>query len=309
MRIRSQIFSPGHTAKLDGADNIRPMSFRSLTLSRWISTLTPFIFMGLFPSLHAQTHVEVISTSMGHVSVVQVPDQVENVAVGSAQVHVEWHDKNILIQPEKPGIDTNMVVFTNRTTYLYEISAAATTADMSWLVKEYAPPPPPPPAAPDPVVVFHRRDEISTGIMMNMRSIDSTQYRHSERKSKTVVITVDEMSEDASNFYVKLSATNKSKHVYRLQNPSVFQIDPAFGADVAYKSVYHQLSEKGFQQFKAYKQTTLMAHGSTLKDTDMPPDSTMDWVVSITKPSVTPALVQFIFPNDQRTPIDAVAIF
>jgi hypothetical protein len=243
------------------------------------------------------------------VSVVQVPEQVENVALGSSQVHVEWHDKSILIEPEKPGIDTNMVVFTRNTTYLYEISAASAPADMSWLVKEYAPPPPPPPPAPDPVVIFRRRDQISTGVMMNLRSINSASLHHEDKKSKTVVITFDEVSEDESNYYVRLSATNKSKHVYRLQNPTVLQIDPAFGADLAYKSVFHQLGDKAFKEFKAYKQTPLVAHGSTLKDTDMPPDSTMDWVVAITKPAVTPAIFQFIFANDQRTPIDAVAIF
>jgi hypothetical protein len=273
------------------------------------NTALAALLFSLVPVLSAQTHVEVISTSLGHVSVVQVPEQVENVALGSAQVHVEWHDKSILIEPQKSGIDTNMVVFTRNATYLYEISAATEPADMSWLVKEYVPPPPPPPPAPDPAVVFQRKDQISTGVMMNLRSINSETFRHSEKKSKTVVIVVDEISEDSDNYYVRLTATNKSKHVYRLQNPYILQIDPAFGADLAYKSVLHQIDENTFKQFKAYKQTRLEAHGSTLKDTDMPPDSTLDWVVAITKPPVTPAMFQFIFANDQRIPIHAVAIF
>lgn len=284
------------------------MSILSLTFSPLIAAAT-LVFLGLQPAARAETHVEVISTALGHVSVVQVPEPVENVALGSSQVHVEWHDRSILIEPEKPGIDTNMVVFTHSTTYLYEISAATAPADMSWLVKEYAPPPPPPPPAPDPVVVFRRRDQISTGVMMNLRSINSASLHHEDRKSKTIVIAVDEMSQDETNYYVRLSATNKSKHVYRLQNPTVLQIDPAFGADLAYKSIFHQLGKKTFSEFKAYKQTPMVAHGSTLKDTDMPPDSTMDWVVAITKPAVTPAIFQFVFANDQRTPIDAVAIF
>lgn len=85
------------------------MSIRSLTLCPSFATAA-LLFFGLLPVLHAQTYVEVISTALGHVSVVQVPEPVENVALGSSQVHVEWHDRSILIEPEKPGVDTNIHV-------------------------------------------------------------------------------------------------------------------------------------------------------------------------------------------------------
>jgi hypothetical protein len=43
--------------------------------------------------------------------------------------------------------------------------------------------------------------------------------------------------------------------------------------------------------------------------TDMPPDTTMDWVVALTKPDVTPAIFRWTFAADQGVPVNAVAIF
>jgi len=125
-------------------------------MSNRISTIRPSLHCITFLAavllaagpLHAQTKVEVIATALHHVSVVQVPEPVENVALGSAQVHVEWHGNNILIEPQRTGVDTNMVVFTHRTTYLYEIAAASEPGAMSWLVKENPPAPLPLPLFP-----------------------------------------------------------------------------------------------------------------------------------------------------------------
>jgi hypothetical protein len=285
------------------------MSICSFTLRRTLSYAAVAIFVAP-TALHAQTHVELIATALGHVSVVQVPELVENVALGSAQVHVEWHGNSVLIEPDKAGVDTNMVVFTQRTTYLYEITAAAAPDGMSWLLKESAPPPPPPPPPPaDPGNVARDRVRTSMSILMNLRKIDASSVLDRLNKSRTVVISFDDVSEDATNYYVRLSATNKAKHVYRLQNPTVMQLDPAFGADLAYRKTYHQLGPKELETFRAYKKTPLVTHGSTLKITDMPPDSIMSWVVAITKPLVTPAIFMLTFPNDQGTSIDAVAIF
>lgn len=74
------------------------MSICSFTLRRTLSYAAVAIFVAP-TALHAQTHVELIATALGHVSVVQVPELVENVALGSAQVHVEWHGNSVLIEP------------------------------------------------------------------------------------------------------------------------------------------------------------------------------------------------------------------
>jgi hypothetical protein len=283
-------------------------------MSNRISTIRPsldcvtFLAAALLAAgpLHAQTKVEVIATALHHVSVVQVPEPVENVALGSAQVHVEWHGNNILIEPQRTGVDTNMVVFTHRTTYLYEIAAASEPGAMSWLVKENSPAPPPPPLVPSPSEVQTEHDRLFASLILASRNVDTSGIHP---KKHSVVVRVVQVSEDAHNYYVRLSATNNTSHTYRLQNAAVMKIDPAFGGDIAYQNVNHQIGADVFKEFRKYQQTPVVTHGSTLDITDMPPDTTMDWVEALSKPGVTPAIFRWTFAADQGAEIDAVAIF
>ena len=270
-------------------------------------TLTSFVLSacGFLPVL-GQTRVEVIATALHHVSVVQVPEPVENVALGTSMVHVEWHGNSVLIEPQKAGIDTNLVVFTHRTTYLYEIAAAAEPTNMSYLVKESAPPPPPPPPIPSPAAVQREHDRLFSSILLKTQAINSTKLKP---RKHTVVVRIVEVTEDENNYYVRLSATNGSTHQYRLQNPTAQKIDPAFGASAAYASVHCQLSQDEFNKFRNYQITPLTSHGSTLEITDMPPDTTMDWVVALTKPEITPGIIRFNLAPDQGKNVNAVAIF
>jgi len=265
-----------------------------------------FLAAVFLPAGHAQTHIEVIATALHHVSVVQVPEPVENVALGSTQVHVEWHANNILIEPQRAGVDTNMVVFTHRTTYLYEIAAASEPGAMSWLVKERAPAPSPSPPVSSPDEVQSEHDRLFASLLLNARSVDTSSIHP---KKHSIVVRVIEVSEDAHNYYVRLSATNTTTHTYRLQNAAVMKVDPAFNADTAYKNIDRQIGLEAFMEFRAYQQTPVVTHGSSLDITDMPPDTTIGWVVALTKPDVTPAIFRWTFAADQGVPVNAVAIF
>ena len=91
----------------------------------------------------AQTHIESIYTALNHFSVIQLPAgaTVDNVAVGCApsEVQVQWSDRNVLVKPLKPGIRTNLAIFTHSgQVYNYEILPAGDPAEMSMVIREYA---------------------------------------------------------------------------------------------------------------------------------------------------------------------------
>ena len=103
--------------------------------------------------------------------------------------------------------------------------------------------------------------------------------------------------------------TNTSSHVYRLQDPTVAKIDPMIGGGVAYKEIDHQLTAQEFKAFRRYQELPVGTHYSTLKIIDMPPETTTEWVLAITKPEVTPAIFRFTFQPDQGAEVNAAAIF
>jgi len=87
-----------------------------------------------------------------------------------------------------------------------------------------------PSSLPDEVQREH--DRLFASLLLNARSVDTSTINP---KKHSVVIRVAQVSEDAHNYYVRLSATNTTTHTYRLQNAVVMKIDPAFSADTAYK--------------------------------------------------------------------------
>ncbi len=102
---------------------------------------------------------------------------------------------------------------------------------------------------------------------------------------------------------------NNSNQAYRLEAPKVLKIDPSFGIDVAYSHLNHQLSNREFRKFRAFQQTDVDVRSATIAKQDMTPDTTTDFVLSIQKPAVTPAIFRFVFPSDYGFEVSAVAIF
>ena len=86
-----------------------------------------------------------VATALNHVSIIQFPEPILSAAIGSDGIRMEWHDNRMLIQPLKPGIATNLFVWTARTRTSYEILPGGDPALMSYLIDEVFPPPPPPP--------------------------------------------------------------------------------------------------------------------------------------------------------------------
>lgn len=254
----------------------------------------------------AQTHIEAIHTAMHHITAIQVPEAVENVAVGSAQIHVEWRGDVVLLQPTRAGVKTNMIVFTHSKSYDYEVMPANDPSEMTMVVREPAPPRPAPPVLPTHAEVQRKRDALYTKLLMTAQPINTHDVRKNRHDMSVKVVLV---SQDDSNFYIRLHAVNGSKVTYRLQTPKVMKLDPAFGIDVAYDHIYRQLGKKALRKFRSNQMTELKVHASSLTMQDMPPDTQYDFVIAIEKPKVTPAMFEFIFPSDDGKEVSSVAIF
>jgi len=116
-----------------------------------------------------------------------------------------------------------------------------------------------------------------------------------------------QVSEDTHNYYVRLSATNNTSHTYRLQNAAVMKIDPAFGGDIAYQNVNHQIGADVFKEFRSTSRlrlspTVLRSTSRTCRGHDN----------GLGRGSLQagchPAIFRWTFAADQGAEIDAVAI-
>ena len=168
-----------------------------------------------------------VSTALNHISIVQFSEPIVSAAIGSEAVRMEYYDNRVLIQPLKAGVDTNLFVWTENFRRTYEILPAGDVATMSYLVDEVVPPPPPPPPGPSPEQLRKHTDEMFANVLMRTRAIDTRKIKSSHE----VTIRVKEISEDARSYYIHLSAANRDARPYRLMEPSISAIHPAFAAN------------------------------------------------------------------------------
>jgi hypothetical protein len=266
-------------------------------------------------NVHAQTvvthtitdgQVEKIATALHHISIISLPETVRSAAIGSDMVHMEWNGNQILIEPLKDGIDTDLFVFMGHSSLTYEILPAGDPANMSYMVREIYPPLPPPPPGPSPEVLQQERDGLLDAVLMTTTPIHT---HHLKDKHQDIQVRIVNVSEDAHNYYVRLQATNKGWQAYRIQTPMVSKIDPAFGANMAYDLVHYQIGQQTFEQFRLYSEHALFTHGSTLVKHDMQPGETTQWIMAIVKPNVTPGMYQFRFPDNNGIIVRAIVIF
>ena len=256
--------------------------------------------------ISAQTHIEAINTAMHHITAVQVPEPVENVAVGSEQIHVEWRGNTVLLQPTQAGVKTNMIVFTHSKSYNYEIVPSKDPSEMTMVVKEPSPPRKAPPVPPSRSEIQREHDALYTDLLMTAQPINTHDVRKNKHKMS---VEIELVSQDDDNYYIRFHAVNGGGDTYRLQTPKVMKLDPSFGIDVAYDHIYRQIGPKAFRKFRSNQMTELKVHASSLTMQDMPPDTQFDFVIAIEKPKVTPAMFQFVFPSDDGKEVSSIAIF
>ncbi len=267
---------------------------------------------GISTTTSAQARVESIATALNHFSVIELPPgtTVENVAVGvrPSDVLVQFEGRHVLVKPLKAGIKTDMAIFTESKTYNYEILPAGDPAEMSMVLRAY-----------DEAELAAKRqsqmlsekmksetDAINTQLMMTTKAIDDKAIRKQKHGINVKVMLV---GQDEGTYYVRIQVVNNSNHAYRLEAPKVIKIDPTFDINVAYKNLNRQLSDKEFRKFRAYQQTAVDVLGATIAKQDMTPDTVTDFVLSVQKPPVTPAIFRFDFPSDDGLEVNAVAIF
>jgi hypothetical protein len=248
-----------------------------------------------------------VGTSLNHVSVIDLPEAVENAVIGSEMVRMEFRRSTVLVEPLKAGISTDLFVWTAHSRTAYEILPAGTDSSMSYAISEVYPAPPPPPPGPTPAEAEQERDATFDPFLLTARAI-ATPHLRTDKPG--VHVKLLQVAEDSHSYYVRMSVVNQTGELYRVQNPRVQHIEPIFGAKMALRSVNTQLTERKFARVLSYDASSLRTHGSTLVPADLRPGQSAEFVVAVEKPAHEPAMYLFDFPADDRdVSIRAVAVF
>src|SRR5437867_3681912 len=87
----------------------------------------------------AQNQIIRVETSLNHLTVIEVPEPVAMVAVGSPSFKVERRDNKVFIKPLEEGQSTNLFIWTTSTRYNYELGPAGDVAGMHFAIDHTSP--------------------------------------------------------------------------------------------------------------------------------------------------------------------------
>jgi len=250
--------------------------------------------------------VEKLATTLNHTSMVEFPEPVTAAVVGTEAVKMEFRDNVVILEPERPGIQTNLMVWTASQQLVYEVMPASDTSEWPYVIRESFPPQPVPPPGPTASEALALRDSLHGTFLLSMRNITVCQDLH---KESGVHMWVEEVGEDHSSYYVRMTAANRTKHPYRITTPTVSHIIPTFGENVGLRSANQQLSDKQFSQIKLFDTESVASHGSTLTSHDLMPKETVSWVMAVSKVGHPLAIYKFTLPPDGKKHVQAVVIF
>lgn len=254
---------------------------------------------------------EQIGTAMDHASMITFPEEVTGAHIASDDVNLEYRGNVVLIQPNEPGVHTNLLVFTPHYQFTYDVQPAKLNSELSYVIHEVLPAPPPPPPGPTPAEAERQRDSMHDAFILTMRPIKAPRQSFGEwfNKPDSVSLRIEAVGEDSYSYYLRLSAVNHTSHLYRVSTPLVEHVIPTFGEKMAVSSIDEQLSEAKFHQVIMYDEEVYPSHGSTLIPHDLKPGEGTRWAMAIPKPKHGPAMYEFELPKDGETAIRAVAVF
>jgi hypothetical protein len=250
--------------------------------------------------------VQKLATSLDHASMVEFPNAVMAAVVGTEGVKMEFRDNVVILEPQKAGVQTNLLVWAAGKQLVYEIQPASETSEWPSVIREIFAPVPVVAPGTTPIEAMELRDASHGEFLLSMRNITVCKET---QKATGVHMWAVQVGEDNLSYYVRMTAVNRTKRPYRITTPSVSHIVPAFGAKITVKSINQQLTPKQFSKIKLYDSEAVASHGSTLTSRDLEPKESVSWVMAVSKVGHPVAIYQFSLPSDGKNHVQAAVIF
>ncbi|MBV8631914.1 MAG: TrbG/VirB9 family P-type conjugative transfer protein [Silvibacterium sp.] len=253
-----------------------------------------------------------VHTTLGHISILSLPERITRVAAGSDAMQIEWHDNNVFIKPLKAGQSTNLMVWTEHQMSTYELEAPGDVKQMSFLIDETATPLPQKEKEREAAEAATREEKqrvTDSVIGTTMLAASPVVSREIPPAKDYVSVQIKEVVRNGSSVYVRFAVTNSGPYPYRVIPPNVFAITPTKNEQLVSALRDTQISDKTANQFQARQTEHVQVRGTALPKQDVAPGATVEGVLALDRPEGEQAGVyQFVFGNDGTHRIQATAV-
>ena len=255
--------------------------------------LPVLLYVFLITSLRAQDaqpatqKVLRVATALNHLTVLEFHESVTMAAAGSSDFQIERQGDKVFVKPTKPGVSTDLLVWTQSKRFAYELETTAEVGNMNFTIDAAV-------AVREPITTTSAdevADTILTRAFLGTVEIKSRQRQVQDRPA----VQIEEVFRTRSTIYIRYRIQNNTLTVYRPGLPKVFELRPEHSSTTLGSLVHTQLDKRDIKKFGMAEVVALSTARTESDSQDIQPGASLQGVIALRQNFITPAVLQVEF--------------
>lgn len=245
-----------------------------------------------------------VQTALNHLTILEMNEPVDTVAVGSPVFKVEWRGNKVFIEPTEPDVSTNLFVWTPAGRFNYELDPAGIVPEMVFAIDQ---------PIPDPAKVSAPANRTSESIDPSPAEVliaaKPIRLHGSIREKNQVAIYLTDSLERDGQVFIRYTIRNETTKVYVPGSPQVRALDTPHYRESLYTLANYQLSPAETARLKCSGEVPLEVAKNEMRSRIEPGQETTG-IVAIKLPvtHAGPTVLQLIFLSGPKGPINATLV-
>jgi hypothetical protein len=246
-----------------------------------------------------------VQTALDHLTVLEMSQPVDTVAVGSPIFRVEWRGSKVFIEPTEPDVATNLFVWTAAGRFNYELDPAGVVPQMVFAIDQ--PTADPPKAASLAARTSDATEPSPAEVLITAKPIQLVG--RISGKNRVAFYLTDSLERDGKVF-IRYTIRNETKKAYVPGSPQVWALDTPRYRESLYTLSNSQLSPDEAARLKCKGEIPLEIAQNELKSQRIEPGQETTGIVAIELASMPngPKVLRVIFLAGPKGPIAATLV-
>lgn len=245
-------------------------------------------------------HVE---TALNHLTILEMNEPVDTVAVGSPVFKVEWRGSKVFIEPTEPDVSTNLFVWTPAGRFNYELDPAGIVPEMVFAIDQPIPDPPK-------VAAPANRASESTDPAEVLIAAKPIRLQGSIPGRNRVAIYLTDSLERGGQVFIRYTIRNETKEAYVPGNPQAWALNTPRFRESLYVLANYQLTPDETTRLKCNGEVPLEVAKSEMRSSRIEAGQETTGIVAIELPATHtgPTVLQLIFLAGPKGPVTATLV-
>lgn len=246
-----------------------------------------------------------VQTALHHLTILEMSQPVDTVAVGSPVFRVEWRGNKVFIEPTEPHVATNLFVWTSAGRFNYELDPAGVVPQMIFAIDQPIPAPPKFPAVTP--RTSESADPSPADVLIAAKPIRLIGTIHGNNR---VAIYLTDSFEHDGQIFIRYTIRNQTNKAYVPGSPHVWALDAPRYHESLYTLSNSQLSPDQAARLQCQGEVPLDVAQSVRKSQRIEPGQEATGIVAIKLPATQagPEVLRVIFLAGPNGPVNATLV-